>query len=332
MAAPRKRTKAKTQETSKLIEALKFTSTILKKEGDINETFVNLNNKWAFAFNGILAIGHPIEEDIKACPHNYKLLEALSKCGQNISITQMDENRLSIKSDKMKAIVPCIDYDSFFVMSPDTPQAEVSDKFIQAANLVSIVSKDDTNEVVTSSILLNGQSVIGTDSKLIIEYWHGLNMPVGISVPKALISTIVKIGKSVSKVGCSPSSITFWFEDGSWIKSQLFADPWPNISRILDVNTNPVAIPKGLQDGINSVEAFSDDGFARFINNHIKTHDSEGIGAEYELEGVPNGVIVNIKYMNIILKFVNKIDWFSPSGNILFYGENIRGAMAGIHK
>src|SRR5258708_8197669 len=93
---------------SSLLTALEFCSVVSEKLGASYETHIGLKDNWAIAFNGIVAAGAPIVEDIQCHPHNLMLIEALSKCDENFSLTQLD-NKLSIKSGKFKAFVPCLD-------------------------------------------------------------------------------------------------------------------------------------------------------------------------------------------------------------------------------
>src|SRR6266481_1130849 len=100
--------RSKINETkSSLLQALEFCSCVSEKLGVSYETHIGLRNHWAIAFNGIVAAGAPIMEDIYCHPHNLLLIEALSKCDDVFSLTQLDNGgRLSIKSGKFKAVVP----------------------------------------------------------------------------------------------------------------------------------------------------------------------------------------------------------------------------------
>src|SRR6266496_2474012 len=94
---------------SSLLQALEFVSCVSEKLGAPYETHVGLRGNWAIAFNGIVAAGSPIVEDIECHPHNLMLIDALSKCDENFTLTQLDNGRLSVKSKKFKAVVPYLD-------------------------------------------------------------------------------------------------------------------------------------------------------------------------------------------------------------------------------
>src|SRR6185437_942193 len=108
-----------TETKSALLSALEFCGTVTEREGAPYETQIGLNRNWAIAFNGIVAAGAPIEEEIFCYPHGQLIIEALSKCDESFSLTQLDNGRLSIKSGKFKAIVPCLDPALMQVAEPD---------------------------------------------------------------------------------------------------------------------------------------------------------------------------------------------------------------------
>ena len=89
-----------TATSNALLEALQFCSCVSEKLGASYETHIGLKDNWAIAFNGIVAAGAPINETLTCYPHTLLLVDALSKCDENFTLTQLDNDRLSIKSGK----------------------------------------------------------------------------------------------------------------------------------------------------------------------------------------------------------------------------------------
>lgn len=333
MARPKKRTTEKpTEATNGFLDALRFVGAILKDVGAAYETHIVLNNKTATAFNGVLASGALIQEDIHACP-NYKLFtEALSKCGQNLSITQLDNNRISIKSDKFKALVPCLEQSTFAPIIPDMGTFSIDDTFKIGLDAVGMLATEGAQSVVAASILMNGQTLIATNRVVMFEFWHGKELPDKVVLPKALITPLTKNTKKLSTFGYSPNSATFYYEDDSWIRTQLFAEQWPDVRRILDGTTNPFPLPADFWQGLEAVAPFSTDGTVHFENNRIQSHANPDTGASFEVSGLPRGPIHSIKQLMLIKPHATSVDFFAPtsSGTMLkFFGERIRGAIAG---
>lgn len=75
-----------------LLAALKFVAVAQKKAGTVQQQFGVISGNWAAASNGVLTVATKVEEDLSACPHTYQLIDALSKVGEELSITQLSPN------------------------------------------------------------------------------------------------------------------------------------------------------------------------------------------------------------------------------------------------
>jgi len=320
-------------EPNPFVEALKFCSVVLSDKGTPNETHILLNNKTATAFNGILGTGHLINEEIYAAPNNKLMIDALSKCGQNLSITQLDSNRLSIKSDKFKAIVPCIDPVLLSAIQPDNPIGEINENLKLGLEAVYVLVNDNAQDIHLCSILLKANSVISTNGALLFEYWHGIDLPTLI-IPKSFAQSLSNINKKLVQFGFSENSFTVWFEDNSWIKTQLFNKTWPNVDEILNKTANPFPVPSELWEGLDAVTPFSEDGLVYFDNELIRSHENDGVGASYKVTGLPKGPKFTAKNLALIKPYAKQIDFLAQGTTqnttmLMFFGDNIRGCMLG---
>lgn len=333
MSRPRKNIKNNSKTENNLLSALRFTSLITKEVGAPYETHVYLKDNWATAFNGVVSCGHRIEEPLFACPHNHLMLQALSKCGDAISIEQA-ETRLAIKSGKFKAFIPCLDPALLQIGIPDAPVAIIDDRLKLALETVAVLANESATKVYLVSVLLNGYSVIGTNGVVIFECWHGIHLPSNISIPKSVVQVLSKIQNKLSKFGFSQSSVTFYFEDDSWIKSQLFSDEWPNIAGILDRPSNQWPLPADLWKGLEAVAPFSQNGTIFFDAGCLRSHAETGVGASFAIEGLPRGPIFAAKQLGLLKGLAETADWFAPGPHpgttmLMFQGKDIRGALMG---
>lgn len=335
---PRKRATEATKSNG-LLDAVRFVGSVLKDQGQPLETHIALNHTTATAFNGVVAAGALIEEDIYAAPNNKLLIEALSKCGENLSITQLDNDRLSIKSDKFKALVPCLDPTMFPVTNPDNALGPIEDTFKAAINSVGVLADAEADRVVAASILMAGGSVIATNGQVMFEAWHGQNLPTDIALPKNIIQPLIKAGKNLLTFGFSKSSFTFYFQDNSWLRTQLFAEPWPDIRPILDGPTNPFTLPGEFWQGLDAVAPFSPDGAVHFEKDRMQSHASPDLGASYDVPGLPRGPIFSIRNLQQAKPYIETADFFAQPNSknnhielgkmLKFFGKNIRGVIVG---
>lgn len=309
---------------SSLSAAIRQLSVILQPEGSLLETHVQLRGNWAIAFNGILAAGEPIQEDLTACANAHILKEALAKCGQSFSLTQL-QDKISIKNDKFKALVPCVPIEDVQTAAPDPIVADLSPAFSLSIEAVSKIPVDESN-VITASILIQNGSVFATDRKIMLEHWHGIDLP-KLVLPKAVIKPLTSNGKKLAKFGYGKSSCTFYYEDGSWLKSQYFAEDWPDVGQILNKPSNPHPVPEGLFEAVRALDPFSDTGFVYFDSNVVRSHNNTEQGASYEVYGIPKGPILNIDQLLILEPYIKTIDFTKEIS--LFFGDKCRGAIAG---
>jgi hypothetical protein len=306
-------------------------SLVQKEEGQVFETYCVLGNRAATAFNGLLAAGQVIEEDISICPHTVKLTAALSKCGESLSITQLDNYKLSIKSENFKAVIPCAEPMAMTYAQPDSPTIIINDNLKKGFEAVQILVADNSEHVVTASVLLKTNSMYSTNREVLFEYWHGIDMPGEYPIPKAALAAILKSGKSLDKMGYSATSVTFWFTDGSWIRTQMYNDKWPDITKLINLPSKPIPVPPMLFVGIDAIKPFAHKSSRIMINEgQLATEEVDGAGATYAVEGLPKGISVNYKYMQLIEPYATLIDLNVSQSYVYFFGDNIRGVIAGM--
>jgi len=230
---------------------------------------------------------------------------------QNFSLTQLDNGRLSIKSGKFKAVVPCLDPELMQNAFPDPNIAPITNAFKEAVEAVGVLASENAQHVLTASVLMNGPSVISTNRVMIMEYWHGLDLPPGVPLPKQFVAALAKQKKNLVGFGFSNNSATFHFEDGCWIKTQLYSDEWPDVSKILNREANLWSIDAGFYKALDAVAAFSEDGNVYSDLNLLMSHSDSSIGATHECAGIPKGFVYPIKQLKIIQPHVQKIDWMA---------------------
>lgn len=332
MARPKKPS-TKLQSSNKLLEALNFLSSVTTEVGTPYQTHILLQNKTAVAYNDILSAGCLIDEEIFAAPHNSTLIKALSKCTEGYSLT-IDGTKIICKSGKFKASIPCMDPSLLVFRFPDNPCAVLDDSFKAAIQCMDILKAEpNAQETHLLAFLLNGQSTLTTNGKLLIEYWHGLDLPT-IAIPKAIIAPILKSPKKLTQFGFSQTSVTFYFEDNSWIKSQLYDKPYPveSVLNLMNKNCNPIPVPADFFKALATVEPFSESGSVYFERDLLCSHNTVEAGATHECIGLSKGPVYNAKYLNMIKDYVTQIDFFVPERNgylCYFYGKQTRGIIAG---
>lgn len=273
-------------------------------------------------------MGHPLDTDMEAYPHFPTLFAALSKCAATTKITQLGDGRISIDSGPFRARVNCMDGAlQIHDIQPDKPIASINRDVIDAMDIAGLVAKENAPRVLLASILLQRYSAIATDGALLIEKWHGIDLP-SLTIPKATVAVLAPIKKIPVGFGFSPTTATFWFEDRSWVRTQLYTDKYPEVAHITNINTQQWQLPAGLWEGLDKVADFCENHLVRFGQQRLYTHDGP-TGAEYAIQGaLPPDIAFNINYLRMLKPYVKTVDWLCDGGKAaVFYGDGFRAIL-----
>jgi hypothetical protein len=332
MAKPRKvRDKdATASSVAGLVAALKFVNLASKSIGVPYMTHVRLEHGRAVSFDGTLAAGIAIQDETTACPHLVRLIAALSKCGEQVSITQLDRARLSIRSDRLKAVVECIDPATVPLIGPDPAAVAVDARLQRALALAGTLASEGAPRVVEASVWLTSQYAYGcSNGHLIYRCETGVDLPGNIVIPKAAIKALNSTGKEVSHLGASATSLTFWFDDGSWLRTQTYTDKWPEetVLRLFSTRCAPVTIPVGFFEAIDAVSPFSETDTVYFDSSGIRSDYDVSKGAKYDVSGLPNDKQFSAKYLQLLEDIAEVIDFHSDPKKLYFNGDGVTGIL-----
>ena len=253
------------------VAALKFIG-LAQREGssEVYQTHCRFNNNTLVAFDGKLAAGLTIESDLPPiCAHTFRLTRAMERVGNKHTLAYID-GQLVIANGKFRAIVPTIDGDLIQFVQPDPSMYPIDDDWRVAAIKACTFVNENASEVVSSAIVtLPDQSFVGTNRHVIVQVAHRNKFPPFLVIPKMFITALEKVKKPLHRFGFSDTSLTIWFEDGSWLKTQLFSEGYPTeqTQAIVD-QLNPAApvdIPDSFFEGVAAVADFSDKNGQRFI-------------------------------------------------------------------
>lgn len=339
--------KPKTPSQAEVLEAaLKFVSPVNSDLHDYSQ-YVSLTANTAVMYNGQIAAGHPIIEELTVSPHLEKLIAALKRCGKTLVIAETENGQLSIKGDKLRALVPCFEYTGQMI-GPDLPVVGDYEILKEAFKVCGVLASENGERVVEASILLDPYSATGTNGHAMLQFYHGLaNVPPGTVLPKAFCAAVAACPKPITGIGADwdaeagfAKSFTVWFEGGAWYKTQCYHDRWPDISGILNVNTAPVATYPGLFDAVEAVTHFIDEAKSKaihfqegFVSSHKITLADEKVGAQYEVKDLPGGKTFNGKMLKQIAPYCETIDLTTAEDRAYFFsnkGAPVRGVVMGM--
>lgn len=338
--APRGRPAKANTQAQELMAALEFVS-VACGQHEFWHSHARLGGNFVVAFNGQLAAGHPIVEELECCPHIERLKSAIGKCGKSLSITQTAGGKLSIKGDKLNALVPCLPTADLPETAPDAPAGAIGDVFKEAFRVCGSLTTEAATEVIKASILLEANVCTGTNRHAIIQFWHGYNLPPNIVLPKAFTAAIAKQTKAITGFGfrwydaevCNKvGRLTFHFEGGAWISTVCYADDWPSLEAALAGPASPVEPPAGLWEGMGAVADFNDISSCTLVDGKVQSHRSELEGAQYDVPGLQGGKQLDPAMMLKVAPHIKTWDYTTHPTKVLFFGGEsanpVRGAVA----
>ena len=340
-----KRTRAKKANAAKgatgpnpaagLIAAMKFLAPAQSKTGTVNETFCNIANNWAAASNGVLTIATKIEEPLTACPQWALFLDALNRVSDDMTLTAISAGMLAVTSGDFRGVIPCAPADQVPIFGPDDPVAVIDDRIKAGFEAVLKVPNEQSTVAHKAGILLQANSIVATNGAIIFEYWHGIDLPPNLLIPKAAAQAVVKAGKPLARLGFSASSVTFWFEDQSFIKTQIFADRYPEYQHVIGCDYSAMwPVPEKFFEAVATVANFSENGNVYFKNGQIVSNPTDETPSFYRLDTLPDGEGFNGKYIAMIDGRADRL-LFGQSSNVsalFFVGNNLRGCIAALDK
>lgn len=329
MARGKQKVDTASDDRQKLIEALKFAA-IATKDGEGKFAFVQIRDHWLTASNDTFTIGTPTNIGLNLCPQAEQFLASLSNCGASFQVTQTDMNSLSIRSGNFRALVPALRSEDVQPSYPDDAIADIDDRLREAmAACVRVIGKGE--RVIDAGALMQANTMTATSGRVLIEYWHGIDLPGHIIIPKKTLEIIGKINKRFSHFGFSNSSITIWFEDGSFIKTRLVDGTFPDAGKLWDNVKAPYQpIWPEYFASIDAISKFIKDDVFYWNENNVSSDASINIGATYAIQGVPGNFAFSPLYWRQIEPFVQHIAIpANPTEPIAFKSQWVHGLLMG---
>lgn len=313
-----------------LLAALQFVASVQPKRAvNAFDVHCRMFGGKLVAMGGPLSAGIAIQEEIESCPHTQKLIDALKECPEAVNLTMITNNELSVRSGNFQATVPCIDQVDIPAIFPNLHPVQVNMDFQLALKRVGEIVSDKAKMILRSSVQLRARSIVGSNGDVILEAWHGLELPDGPIIPKLFIAAVKKHRRqSIQSLALDVDSLTAYFGDGSWLKSALQRDSsFPDLIGYLSLPSNPIPLPLGFFEAIERLAPFSRNGRLYFTNEGICTDNYTKDGAINLCEGLPIGISFTIESLQLLTGLIDKIDFNVSKRLVYFFGPNIRGCV-----
>lgn len=325
-----------------LLGALKFVQgSIARKELQEGLTHFRIVDGYVRGYNGVIALCSPIGLNIDCTPKAEPLLKAIAACEDSVQMTMLANGKLSIKSGGFKVSIDTLTGPTMHVEPEGDTYPIDGDAFLAGVARVLPFVSDDASRPWSCGVLVREGSMYATNNSSLVQFWFGAVFPVECVVPRMAIKELLRIKKTPTHVQVTEKSITFHYDDGCWLRSQLLDLSWPNIEKVIEVtseNAKPYPIDGELFTCLEKIKPFAEKDGKVYIESSIaRTHFNEPDGAsamfkEFNTVGVYNiDLLLQLKGLATewdASRF-NVMDARGLSTPIIFYGDNLRGVIAG---
>lgn len=319
-----------------MLDALKFCAgSVAKKDFVAALTHFAIENSRVRGFNGTLALSSPIDFDISCKPKADMLIKAVANCAETVQLALTPKGRLSIKSGVFKAFVDCIEGDTPHV-EPEGEVVEINGEVLfNGIKQISQFMGEDASRLWAQGILVKDKSLFATNNVILVQFWLGVEFPHVINIPRPAIKEMLRIGIPPTFAQVAQNSITFHYPNERWLRTQLYATEWPNLSPILDKPATYFPIDNRIFEGLEVVKPFLDKfSVVFFEKSELRTHLDDNEGASYHIPDLQWDGKYNHTMLSLLKGVAEKIDWSTWPAPCLFTGcqDRLRGAIIGLKK
>jgi DNA polymerase III sliding clamp (beta) subunit (PCNA family) len=317
-----------------MLTELKFVQgAVARKEFIPALTHFSISDGKVRGYNGMLALCSPIPFDITCNPKAVPLIKAIANCEQTVTLALTPAGRLSIKSGKFKAFIDCVEGDTPHVNPEGDAVVMDGVALLQALKVLAPFIGDDASRPWCNGVLLLGQSAFATNNVILVEYWTGATFDRPINLPRAAIKEMLRINEAPTGVQMTDNSLTFHYEGGRWLRTQLLETKWPDLPRVLNRESNPKPLDPMLFEALEAVKPFVDKmGRILFQEGHIATHVDPTEGSSYDIDNFDHSGVYQIEMLNLLNGPVTSVDWSAYPNPCMFFGDRLRGAIIGMRQ
>lgn len=288
------------------------------------------------AYNGSLALSSPIEFDIDCKPRAVELVQAISNCSADhtVTISMTPGGKLRVVNGPYRALINCIEEETPHVQ-PTGEHIPIDGEAIREAfRMVEPFTSNDASRPWSTGVFLSGRSCFATNNVCAVEYWLGQDVPFAANVPREAVRELLRVGEIPATIQLDHSSITFHFPSGRWIRTQLLENWSVDPRKILDVSSQPRPFPEKFFEGLVAIKPFMNKQREIYFHNggmHTfdPTMEGEQEGSSYLLEDFPFDGCYVLEMLQLLEGHVEQIDLSSWPKPCMFFAGRMRGAIIG---
>lgn len=325
-----------------MLKELKFvTGAVARKDYVPELTHIRIRAGWAQGFNGTISSACKIDMNLDVMPWAVEMINAISACEETIAMSVTATGRLSIKSGKFKVYVNCLDMSDDALQTFPTPEGErlpINGDFIKMLRALQPFMADDASRPWAMGVMFEKDSSFATNNVMLAQYWHGLPFKHRVTIPAAAVNEIVKVKEEPTYIQATDDSLTVWFGNNKWVRTQLLEDQFPEaIHNIIEASGGPfVPIEEypGFFAAVEKLKAFTNElNSIYFLDGVLSTApDLDGDkGASVEVAKIVSPGAYNLKHLLLLKDIAAAVDFspFPAAARFIGRDKRLRGVFMG---
>jgi hypothetical protein len=325
--------RAANAEVEQLISAVKFVGASSRLSDHEFQNYFNWHNGQLTATDGVHSAGALTREQLDCCPNIEQLTHAITQCQDSSALTQVTDVLLRVTSPKFRGNIECVRRSAVHEAAPDNPTVAIDQSIIDALVTLSCIASNTATSVIQCVVQLDNYTCSATDGGIAAQIYHGqVLVQTPLAVPKAFIDLLSRTKKTPAwlGVGADALTLTIFYTDDSWYKTQLYETKWPNIDNVFthsgELSFAP--IPSDFTVGIDTIKPVTDDNVVYINDNIIASHVAPEKGAFFVMKAPIGTFKTNIKHLALLPKLgVQEYSIYDIPGSEIFYGQGMCGAM-----
>lgn len=318
-----------------MLKELKFVSgSVGKSKNDASLAHFIIKDGRVKSFNGVIAMSCPLPTALDVQPDATQLIKAVGNCKAAVDLTVTPAGKLRVKSGAFRAFVNC--YDTIIpAPDPEGLPTEIDGKqLMEALKLLAPFMGADSEHAWSNGIFFKGKSAYASNNVCLVEAWIGSVFPLPANVPSAAVKELLRIGEAPTLIQQSTRSVTFHFEGGRWLRTQLRQQEFPEsfLEMFKSRELKLQSVPGEMWGAVEALAPFVDDLQRIFFKDgQAFTHADSETGAAFAVPGLPPCAF-NINMLKLLRPVATKIDFnvYPKSGYFqgVKDGVKIRGLIA----
>lgn len=282
------------------------------------------------AQNGRYTVDMPTDLPVCTVPAA-RLIAAWLAC-KGTPEPQVTDANLTIKAGRVRARIPLSDGGMYPRTQSNERTLDTPPGVAKLLDRLDPFVATDASRPWATAVCLAGGYAYATNNVVLVRVPFPALLPHPVNVPQAVFEAVTALGEPVG-LGFNGDAVTFYFEGGAWVKTQLITGDWPTktVDGLADQLSDTWEVPHpdlGMIFNTAAKLADSRHPIVEFADGGLRLLD--GAFEADELLPVPEDGKVNARMAALVFDLADGVQWHTPRRDVhAFKVQDIVGVFGG---